>query len=245
MILIMEKHIKWFLPLLFLAGIAPFTPALDLSSSGFFYSPETGFVDDPFFTFLFHYGELFGLATGGLAASIFLLSLIKPSWKKWRRGSFAVVLTLIIGAGLLTNTLLKGYWGRPRPKQIEQFGGHQEYRPFWKPNFHAASEPHRSFPSGHVAMGFYFLSVCLLGRRIKNRPLFVMGVILTACLGGSLMVTRVAQGGHFLSDVLVSPVLMWFVALWIDAFTWGEAGARVLFLKQSDTSLESDDAAAA
>lgn len=237
----MKKHLKWVLPLLLFIAIAPFTPSLDLAISAYFYKPDGGFSNNTFNFIFFHYGEIFGLATGAFAALIFLLSFLRSKWKKWRQGSFAIVFTLIIGAGLLTNVLLKGYWGRPRPKQIVEFGGNHLYRPFWQPNFDTKYDAQKSFPSGHVAMGFYFLSLCLVGKRTKNPSLLVAGIILTIGLGGSLMLVRVAQGGHFFSDVIASPVLMWLVALGIDRLTWGGAGERALFLKQLDTSQEPDE----
>lgn len=240
-----KKHLKWFFPLFFLSAFAPFTPYLDLEVSSLFFTSDSGFYDNAFFKILFRYGELFGLATGAFASLLFALSFLRPKWKKWRRGAFAITATLFIGAGFLTNVLLKGYWGRPRPKQVEQFGGKHAYRPFWRPDFHTRHDPQRSFPSGHVAMGFYFLSICFVGRRIKNHPLFAVGIILTTGLGGSLMVARVAQGGHFLSDVVASLILMWIVALAVDKFTWGEFGERVLFLKHRGTSREPDEASAA
>ncbi len=236
----MKRHLDWFLPLLFLGAFAPFTPYLDLAVSERFYTPESGFYNNAFFQSLFRYGELFGLATGALASLLFAFSFFGPRWKKWRQGAFAVTATLVIGAGLLTNVLLKGYWGRPRPKQVEQFGGKHAYRPFWRPDFHTRSDPQRSFPSGHAAMGFYFLSICFVGKRMKNRPLFAVGFILTVGLGGSLMITRVVQGGHFLSDVVASPIIMWLVASAIDKFTWGEYGEKVLLLIPLGTSREPD-----
>lgn len=241
----MKNHLKWLLPLLLLVIFTPFSSFLDLKISGCCYDPEQGFSSHPYFQFLFRYGEQFGFAVGGVFLLLFLGSFLKPKWKKWRRGSFAVILTLVIGAGLITNTLLKGYWGRPRPKQIEAFGGRHAFRPFWHPDLHTKYDPQKSFPSGHVAMGFYFLSLSLVGRRTKSRTLFLLGLILSFGLGGNLMVARVFQGGHFLSDVLFSPILMWFVALGVDAFTWGEWGERFLLLKWPGTSQGSDDALAA
>jgi len=201
--------------ILLLILVAPFTPGIDLYCAGLFYSPESGFYNNAFFAILFQYGERFGLATGGVAGGIFLLSFHRR-WKKWRGGALAMVLTLVIGAGLITNIGFKGYWGRPRPKQIIEFGGHHAYRPFWRPNFHTQGDPQRSFPSGHVAMGFYFLSLWLVGKRYRILTLKVLGLSLTVFLGGGLMVARVAQGGHFVSDVIVSPILMWYVAKGVD-----------------------------
>lgn len=211
--------------LLLFALFAPLSPKIDLYVSGLFYSKETGFYDNGFFHFLFKYGELFGLATGGVAFGVFALTFILPKWKKLRLGSLTIVLTLVIGAGLITNAGLKNFWGRPRPKQIVEFGGKHLYRPFWQPKLNTKNDPQKSFPSGHVAMGFYFLSLYLVGKRYHSKTLLYMGLFLTLFLGGGLMIARVVQGGHFVSDVLVSPLIMWYVARFIDAFLhrrdWG------------------------
>ena len=208
----------WFL--LFLL-FAPFSPALDLYVSGLFYSPEAGFLENSYFRFLYNYGEMFGLATAWVALLALIMTFVLPKWKKWRRGLIALLLTLVIGAGLITNTGFKGYWGRPRPKQVTEFGGEHAYRPFWRPDFHTQNAPQKSFPSGHVAMGFYFLSLCLVGKRYQSRVLFSAGLFLTVMLGGGLMVARVAQGGHFLSDVIAAAILMWYVARFIDKCLFG------------------------
>ena len=235
--------------LLLLAFIAPFTPTIDLYVSGLFYTPSQGFFDNAFCLGMFKYGELFALASGGLASLFFLLSFLRPKWKKYRRGSLVMILTLVIGAGLLTNVMLKGHWGRPRPKQVMEFGGKHDYRPFWRPNFHTRHDPQKSFPSGHVAMGFYFLSLCLIGRRYHNHLLFRIGLFLTLFLGGGLMVTRIAQGGHFFSDVIVSPILMWYVARSVDklvfrgrqALTSVGSERQALCLDSSDISPKPDE----
>ncbi len=241
----LKKHSSWTLPLLFIAAIAPFTPALDLYFSSLFYSPESGFSDAAFCRFFFHYGEWFGLATGIVAASIFLLSFVLHRLKRWRRGALAITLTLVIGAGILTNVVMKGYLGRPRPKQIEEFGGHYAYRPYWQPNLEKNREPQKSFPSGHVAMGFYFLSFCLVGKRTGSRVLYRLGVLFTLTIGGTLMVVRVAQGGHFFSDVTFSPALMWWVALSIDKLTWEEVADPTLNQTLPDTSHGADETSVA
>ncbi|MFC2049439.1 phosphatase PAP2 family protein [Chlamydiota bacterium] len=202
--------------ILLFALLAPFTPFLDLYFSGLFYSPESGFYNNAFFAFLFKYGELFGLATGVVALVVFILSFFSQRWKKWRRGALAVGLTLFIGAGLITNLGFKEYWGRPRPKQEVEFGGKHEYRPFWRPDFNTRNDPQRSFPSGHVSMGFYFLSVWLVGKRYNTPLLKNTGLFLVIVLGGGLMVARVVQGGHFFSDVIASAILMWYVAKGVD-----------------------------
>lgn len=215
------KHFKWLAPLFFLAAISPFTPTIDIYVSSLFFTPsslgEKGvFYNNAFFHFLFRYGELFGFVYGGVACLVFILSFFLAKWKKFRHGSLTIVLTLFIGAGLITNCFFKEYWGRSRPKEIVEFGGKHTYRPFWRPDFCNRQDPQRSFPSGHVAMGFYYLSLSLAAKRHKSQILFYLGLFLTVFWGGGLMVARVAQGGHFVSDVLGSALLMWLVVLGID-----------------------------
>ncbi len=220
----MKRHLNWLLPILFVALLAPFTPTIDLYVSNLFYNPHEGtFYNCAIMKILFRYGEIFGLLSGGVAAFFLLLSFTKTKFRKYRPGSLALVLTLVIGSGLITNTLLKGYWGRPRPKQVVEFGGKHTYRPFWHPKAQKRDDLQKSFPSGHVAMGFYFLSLCLVGRRYNKRALFQTALFLTIGLGGGLMITRVAQGGHFVSDVLISALLMWLVALSVDKLIFSKS----------------------
>ncbi|WP_231909278.1 phosphatase PAP2 family protein [Candidatus Protochlamydia naegleriophila] len=51
-----------------------------------------------------------------------------------------------------------------------------------------------------------------MGKYYQNRKLYQAGWILTLFLGGALSLARIAQGGHFLSDILVSALIMWLTA---------------------------------
>lgn len=142
--------------ILFFILFAPFSPQIDLYVSSLFYSPEQGFCDPLFFHILFEYGEIFVIVTGALTSVMIALSFFWKRLKTWRRGALTLLLTLVLGAGLITNFGFKGHWARPRPKQIVEFGGKHAYRPFWHPHAQKKEDPQKSFPSGHVAMGFYF-----------------------------------------------------------------------------------------
>lgn len=232
---------KWMLPLIAFLLIAPFTPFLDLTVSRFFYDPETRtFYNNALLRLLFQYGEIFSFATGILVAFFFLASFFMQKLEKWRRGFLLIGLVLAIGPGLFTNVLFKGYWGRARPKQVIEFGGKHLYQPFWRPDFHSRHDPKKSFPSGHVAMGFYYLSYYFVGKRYKNRIWMGLGITLTLFVGVGLMIGRVAQGGHFLSDVLASAVLMWSVIFLIDKalFTWDVLAGQTLFSRLCGTRPE-------
>jgi len=114
-----------------------------------------------------------------------------------------LLLSLLLGPGLLANTLLKNNsTGRARPAQVEQFGGERHFTPAFV--YSGQCQTNCSFVSGHAAMGFYF---CGLGWLFRSRRAFLAG-----CLIGTLVGTaRIAQGSHFVSDVLFAFWVVYFV----------------------------------
>ncbi|MBA2728223.1 MAG: phosphatase PAP2 family protein, partial [Parachlamydiaceae bacterium] len=168
-----------------------------------------------------------------VAATLFLgLSYIVSGWKKWRPYALLLILPMVLGAGIITHSLLKDHWGRPRPKQIENYGGDNAFRPFYQPNITLEVQPFKSFPCGHCSMGFYFFAVALLGRRLGSRLLFATGITLALSLGIALSITRIAQGGHFFSDTMATALIMWMTAFACDWLlfkeTYSDNYARVL-----------------
>lgn len=209
----MHRLLLWLVPLLVMAIITPLTPYLDLTISGYFFDPTTQtFVSNGFVNFFYEYGEMPAMGVGIIAAIVLVLSFFFSSWKKFRIAALILVLTLVIGAGLIVNEGLKGHWGRPRPRQIVEFGGHTSFFPFYHPNFGQA-EYHKSFPCGHCTMGFYFITFAVIGYRLHSRFLLYLGLIVGIGFGALLSICRVLQGGHFLSDTLMSALIMWLTAL--------------------------------
>jgi membrane-associated PAP2 superfamily phosphatase len=222
----LKKHASWLLPILLMIAITPFTPYLDFSIEEFFYRHGSGnpehFISNWFCDFMYDYGEWPGLGTGFVAAALLMFSYVFPYLKKTRMHALFLVLVLVIGPGFITNALLKEHWGRPRPKQVEEFGGTQSFRPFYKPNFFDQPEPSKSFTCGHCTMGFYFFALAIVGRRIHSKSLYLSGMALAWFLGISLSIVRMAQGGHFLSDTLMSALLMWLTCLVCEWLVYGD-----------------------
>jgi membrane-associated phospholipid phosphatase len=106
-----------------------------------------------------------------------------------------------LGTGLLTNVILKGHSGRPRPFNSDVFGGSLAFTPAG--SFHGACSSNCSFISGEASgAGWMFCLMFLLPPRFRDwagAPL-VAASILTVFL-------RVAVGAHFLSDVLLGWLL--------------------------------------
>jgi lipid A 4'-phosphatase len=200
---------KYFVLAFILALFAIFAGYLDLESSGWFYRMNGGqFYDNALTDFIFKYGPWPAFILGFTALFIFIFD------KKRRRASLVVILAGILGVGLLIHGI-KDCWGRPRPIQIEQFGGKYQYSPFYLPREYTG-EKMRGFPSGHAASGFMFLSLVVLGLRYRNKYLLLAGWVTTTILGGGLSITRMAQGKHFFSDVFMSLVLMWLAVIVLD-----------------------------
>lgn len=124
-----------------------------------------------------------------------------------RTGLFLLV-TLAVGPGLITNTILKRHWGRPRPEEITQFGGTLDFVPWWSP--FGACDSNCSFVSGEGSSAFWLLALAVV-LPPRWRPVAVTVVIL---YGLSIGLNRIAMGGHFPTDILFAGVLT-TLTIWI------------------------------
>jgi lipid A 4'-phosphatase len=117
------------------------------------------------------------------------------------RKALYVLLCLLLGPGLLVNVVLKDNWGRARPSQTIEFGGTQAY----SPPFTRSDQCVRncSFVSGEVSLGFWWLSFAFAAPRRHRAGLAAAAIALGTVFG----LIRVAEGGHFLSDAVMSALL--------------------------------------
>jgi len=125
----------------------------------------------------------------------------------WGAHGLLILLTLLLGPGLVVNVVSKGYWLRPRPHRTAGLGGSHAFVPL------LVAGPHgRSFPCGDASVGFACGALYYALRR--DRP-----IAARLCLAGSIVVglligaARVVSGAHFLSDVLWAGFLTWAVLI--------------------------------
>ncbi len=125
-----------------------------------------------------------------------------------RMAGILLLLSTALGPGLLVNAVFKDNWGRPRPRETTEFGGSQSYVP---PFLYNSKGNGKSFPCGHCSVGFVLAAPALLlvSRRHRNA-----WITIALMLGIALGISRMAAGGHFLSDVIAS-ALITFIAIWI------------------------------
>nr|WP_321481687.1 phosphatase PAP2 family protein [uncultured Cohaesibacter sp.] len=197
--------------ILLLSALFLILPELDLWTSQLFFSDTGGF-------WLKAYYMPVRLRKLGLflprAAILLLLgfALARLFWSSLKK-LFPLPTVLFLGAsallgpGLLVNGLLKTNWGRARPIQTDLFGGAWPFSEVWVITDHCQSNC--SFVSGEASMGFWLLGLVLLlpiGWRKASGWLLA-----TLCCLISL--NRIAFGGHFLSDILLSWALTGWVML--------------------------------
>ncbi len=194
----MSPWVLFFLGMLCLAIASRF----DLAVSSFFYpfSHNNAFAE-----WLYQYGNYPAMA---VVIVLTIWGWLRPSG---RRAISVFVLTYIIVSGFLINGIFKECWGRPRPVQTEEFGGPYPFRQFYEPEF-ICRQPKKSFSSGHAASGFIFLALVPIGIRTRKKFLVWLGLFLGLTLGGLLGWARLLQGGHYLTDIVASGLMVLLTA---------------------------------
>ncbi len=185
----------------------------DLAIESLFYSPGAGWTEGNgwLWAFLYRYGNIPAFVIGGLGAIALLLSLFSAKFQPDRKAGLFIVVFLILGPGLIVNTLFKDFWGRPRPSEIVNFGGTETYRPFWSPGSPGQG---KSFPSGHAAIGFFIMAPFFILRR--KAPGWARRALAAGILYGMLMgLARMIQGGHFLTDVIWAGCMVYLTGLFL------------------------------
>lgn len=114
-----------------------------------------------------------------------------------------------VGSGLLASTLLKAFFGRPRPSLVP----------------YAAYASNSSFPSGHSMMSAvtYLVLGALLARSQEGKLLKAYFLLTAALITVMVGISRVYLGVHWPTDVLagwtagaVWALVCWLLARWLQ-----------------------------
>lgn len=181
-------------------------PHIDLTVSSWFYDAATG-------TFPARTQEFAEWVRLGMPRILFAIAImVLATWAagEWlrdtifgvtRRVAAFLLCSLAVGPGLVVNIILKDSWGRPRPSTIREFGGTDIYVPPLVMSDQC--DRNCSFSSGHGALGFWPVALALLAPPAWRHAAVAAAVVFGAVVG----FVRIAQGGHFLSDVVVSAII--------------------------------------
>lgn len=132
---------------------------------------------------------------------------VRRLWAPTGLGIAFLAASLGLGPGLLVNTLLKDHSHRPRPYQVDVFGGDAPFRPFYR--FDGACRRNCSFVSGEGSTGFWTVAPALL----VPPPWRAVAIAAAIALGTATSLLRMAFGGHFLSDCVFAGLFTWLVML--------------------------------
>jgi lipid A 4'-phosphatase len=191
-------------------------PQIDIKITGLFYNSFDGFyLRENSLVRLTYNGVPWITRTVVVGLVLFLLA----AWTIWRRHTFFfrqrraalyLLLVMIIGPGLLVNTLFKDHWGRARPAQVEEFGGTKQFTRAAIPTDQC--EKNCSFVSGHASVGFYFVAFAFVWPHRR-----VFWHVTGTGLGLGVGLVRIIQGGHFFSDVIFCGIVVYLTALVLHA----------------------------
>jgi membrane-associated PAP2 superfamily phosphatase len=180
-------------------------PHLDLALTALFYDPAAGFDE------LRSTPLVFLRETGRVVEWAFALAVTAPLLVKFLapesrllvapRTSLFVLAAWAIGPGLIVNGLLKSHWGRARPRELVEFGGDGTFSPAWWISDQCGMNC--SFVSGEAASAFWLVALAFVAPSGWRPTVAIVALAFAA----SVSFTRVAMGGHFVSDVLIAWLL--------------------------------------
>jgi lipid A 4'-phosphatase len=195
-----------------LVGLAALTglvfavaPGIDLAVAGFFHGVAVEATMPRLFRAIAVLRKLEPVVTTLAIAPAIAVLLVKLVWPKRAtimpaRAALFLIVSLVLGPGLLVNTVLKDHWARPRPGMVTDFGGDMNFRPWWDPR--GTCTENCSFVSGETSSAVWLAAPALLVPLPWRYAAFA-GVAVYATGIGAM---RLLLGGHFLSDVLFAAI---------------------------------------
>lgn len=194
-------------------------PEIDLAITALFFDPETGFYLNDNLAVQVIY-NVFRYMPAFLLPAM-LIMLVAPwfikSLQGTRKYTSFLLLVLLIGPGIVVHPILKDNWDRPRPRNVQEFGGEYQFQPAFIPAENGGKN--KSFASGHGAMGFYFIAFAWIFRK---RRYFVAGL----AIGTVVSLGRIVQGGHFVSDVLTAGFIVYFTCQLLSYWILGHKNIK-------------------
>ncbi len=183
---------------------------LDIYLQSLFFKQSEGWFLKDYFLFagIYQYGPYLSFLVFFVSIIFLSLSCFIDYFKKYRKPLIFIILFLTIGSGLIVNFLFKDHWGRPRPRETIQFGGEYRFIHHW---VMGPLGKNSSFPSGHASTAFFMIFPYFINRKKKAFLTLIPGIFYGLMMG----VVRMAQGGHFASDVIYAGFFMYLTGLLI------------------------------
>ena len=202
--------------LVWLAVMMPLTSLFwlfdwDIAWANIFYVAGEGWVygEGQFWKAVRTLGVIPGMLLVLTSLVLISLSYWSERWLTWRKPAVMMVIVVAIGPGILVNLIFKDNWGRPRPRDVIELGGKQQYVKVWQMG---EVRGNKSFPCGHCSMG-YLLAIPFLFLRHGRRGWSMVFLVGGISFGLLMSYARLLAGAHFPSDALWSFGMVWFAGL--------------------------------
>jgi len=187
-------------------------PQLDLDIAASFYNPATH-------TFIGWFSDRGEYARD--AASLLISLMVAPAFFAVvgklvlprrpmlipGRAALFVIVTLVLGPGVLANGILKQHSARMRPTDVVALGGKERFTPWW--DFHGPCAENCSFVAGEPSGAFWTLAPAALA----PPPWRLLAYGAAMVFGLAMGVLRMTVGAHFFTDVVFAGVFM-FLMIW-------------------------------
>ena len=182
--------------------------SIDIYISNFFYLGKQNFLLQSYFTLTIFFRKILLPLIVLYLLVLPIISIFLPIEKLYFNSKLKTKDVWFIFSSVVFNLLvfvnlgLKNMWGRARPNDILQFGGKENFSPWFE--LSNACNINCSFVSGDAAVGF---SLVILFFITKNK-IFFWGSLVA---GLSIGFIRVVEGGHFFSDVIMAGMIVYLL----------------------------------
>ena len=189
--------------------------AFDLFFSSLFYKGDNQFLLQSFYTITLFFRKIVLPTILVYVLFLPLISKIIPIKKLFFGYSFVFKDIIYIWSNALVslvvviNLIFKTFWGRARPGDVLQLGGEGSFSPWYQ--ISDACSSNCSFVSGDAAVGF---SLVVLYFITKNSYYLYSSIVFGFLLG----IIRIAEGGHFLSDIIFSGIIVFLITYVFSKF---------------------------
>ena len=195
-------------------------PQIDIAAAKLFYTSEDRFIAElhPFVRIMKRAMSYFGF----ISAAFVIVGLLVVETRKTPFFGMAsldlrfLFYALLIGPLLIVNLLLKSYWGRARPNDVELFGGTQVFTPAVMVADQCPTNC--SFVSGDVSMAFTVLAFAIAWG-YRGRATVLLSVAFALFIG----MVRMSNGSHFISDVTFAIIFTGLAIYAADVLVYGRA----------------------
>ena len=183
-------------------------PNLDITFSGMFFSSDNKFIASENTWVIYFVRKMILPLLALLSIFIPLAAIIKHLFYKEKilniciRDWIYFLSCLILGTGIIVNSILKNLWGRARPNETVIFGGDHPFSIPWLNVEYC--DTNCSFVSGDVS--FFTLSLALLIIFNKTSWNIFAYILITF-----ISLLRIMEGDHFLSDTLIGFIITYLV----------------------------------